>query len=89
MNGEHHRWVPGREWREENPWFDSRYQLDQDAAEMAVMRGNPHPERPPTWSRRVLGRVRRDVGGALLTGWLVVPIWWGLWKVCDAIWGMK
>lgn len=91
MNGDHDRPVPGSEWLVENPWFDGRYHLDQDAAEMAVMKTHPksEPEPDPTWFQRVLGAVRRDVGSALMTGWLVVPIWWGLWKVCDAVWDLK
>lgn len=20
---------------------------------------------------------------------VVVPLWWGAWKVCDALWGLK
>lgn len=37
----------------------------------------------------VLHVIRRDIGLELLTAPLVVPAWWGLWKVCDVVWGWK
>jgi len=39
--------------------------------------------------RNLCVKVARDVVAGLVTAPVVVPIWWGLWKVCDALWGRK
>lgn len=42
-----------------------------------------------TVAGHVLSEIRRDVVAAVVTGPLVVPIWWGIWKLCDTLWTMK
>ena len=39
--------------------------------------------------RRVMGQLRREIPTVLLTAPVTVPVWWGLWKVCDALWILK
>jgi hypothetical protein len=77
-----------QQWIDENHWFDEQFALDRDTARLAV---RSHRIHSPTRTRRqrAMAVIHRDVGGALLSAPVVVPIWWGLWKVCDTFWGMK
>ncbi len=40
-------------------------------------------------ARHIAREIRRDVPTVLVTSPLVVPIWWGVWKLCDTLWSLK
>lgn len=42
-----------------------------------------------TPTRRALRRVVREIGKEVVLVPVVVPLWWGAWKVCDLLWGLK
>jgi hypothetical protein len=39
--------------------------------------------------QRLLREVHREVRTELLVSPIVVPLWWGLWKLCDTVWQHK
>ena len=74
-----------------NPWFEgeTRYDRDQQRGPARV-RHRRQPEHQG--DKREFGlraEMRRDLRAVLITGPVVVPVWWALWKVCDTLWSMK
>jgi hypothetical protein len=81
-----------------NPWFDPhyrRYDRDREVGPPlgARVRHRRQPETGLPGERSVWERVRavlvRDLSAALITGPVVVPVWWVIWKVCDTLWSIK
>ncbi len=49
----------------------------------------PGTQRGERLRARMLRQLRRDIPTVLITAPVTVPVWWGLWKVCDALWILK
>ena len=51
--------------------------------------GQRHADRKGMFTDRIRDELWKEIPALVITSPIVVPVWWGIWKLCDILYGMK